>query len=417
MASLLLKFSAVGLSALFLLNTQAIAAEDPIPYYLAIGQTETADTNIFRLPKTNGRPPRDLISTTALSVGMDQPLGRGRLVADLQLNINRYKNNRQLNYNGGQGSLRLDWESINRLSGDVSIYQKKTLYTPSLGGVALQKDVVSDFGLATNVRLGLVTLWSLEGGVAYNKSTHSSVAQSGQELNQTAFNFGVRLRPSDLWSAGVGYRQTNAKYPRAVLNTNGTYAADKVTRRDLDFSGDWAPTGISKFDARFSITKQKYSLQSDRTGSFLTGLIGYQWVPTGKTKLRVELARDTAVGVGDKKFPLVGQPESDSSVANSLRLTASWDATAKIATEAGYSYSQRKLEKTIIGLSSTGAVTRSDNSGHDHTQTLSVGANYRPTYNILLGCKLTYEKRSSNCLAVSSPYSANIGTCQVQIRI
>jgi hypothetical protein len=198
---------------LILTLPHARAAEDPVPYYIGVTQTETADTNIFRRPKS-APILRDLISSTALIAGVDQPLGRGKLVGDIQLNTNHYKNNRQLNYNGGQGNLRLDWESINRLAGDIGVYRRQNLYnTPSLNGsLSSERDVVSDTGGNIGIRMGLVTLWSLEGGLAYNQTRHSNVHQSSLELDQTSGNLGVRLRPSDLWSVRLGVRETSVRH-------------------------------------------------------------------------------------------------------------------------------------------------------------------------------------------------------------
>jgi hypothetical protein len=91
-----IRLAHLALCPLVLLTCQpACAAEDPVPYYLGLSQAFTADTNIFRLPK-NVPVRRDLISSTALTAGLDQPLGRGKLVADIQLNTNRYRNNKAM---------------------------------------------------------------------------------------------------------------------------------------------------------------------------------------------------------------------------------------------------------------------------------------------------------------------------------
>jgi opacity protein-like surface antigen len=418
-----IRLAHLALCPLVLLTCQpACAAEDPVPYYLGLSQAFTADTNIFRLPK-NVPVRRDLISSTALTAGLDQPLGRGKLVADIQLNTNRYRNNNQLNYNGGEGNVRLDWESINRLSGDIALYRRQSLYNaPSSNGtLSTERDVISDSGLNLGVRLGLVTLWSLEGGLAYNQTRHSSDRQVSQELNQTSGNLGIRLRPNDLWSTRLGLRQTHATYPRAEPTTlggavGGDYASDTIRRNDIDLSGTWTPSGASQLDARISATRQKHSLRSYRTSNLITGLLGYNWLLTGKTKLRLELVRDSAVGAGDRNFALTGQPGGDSSVSNQLVVSGNWEATAKISADAGYTYSQRKLEN--IGVNSStlaiGPLTERDN-----THTLGLGATYRANAHVQLGCRYTHEKRNTNNAnsQLTTPYSVDTGKCQLQLRI
>jgi hypothetical protein len=418
MTSMTLRIQAWALCPLLLLTlSHAQAAEDPVPYYLGISQTETADTNIFRRPKS-APILRDLISSTALIAGLDQPLGRGKLVGDIQLNTNHYKNNRQLNYNGGQGNLRLDWESINRLAGDIGVYRRQNLYnTPSLNGsVSNERDVVSDIGGNIGIRMGLVTLWSLEGGLAYNQTRHSNSQQSSLELDQTSGNLGIRLRPSDLWSVRLGLRETSADYPRASHALNGEYFSDKVSRHDIDLSGTWTPSGASQLDARLSATRQKHTLRGYRSSNLATGLLGYNWLITGKTKLRATLSRDASVGAGDRNLGLLGQPNGDASVSNQLSLTGTWEATAKITTEASYAYSQRKLEATSAQLTTPTTLLVTPLSGRDTTNTLALGATYHPNSHLQLGCKLTHEQRSAQG-QVSSSYAANTGMCQLQLRL
>jgi hypothetical protein len=393
------------------------AADDPIPYYVGVSQTVTADTNIFRLDKA-GPVKRDLISSTALEAGLDQPLGRGRFVADIRLNTNRYKNNDQLNYSGGEGNLRLDWESINRVSGDIVLYRRQSLYNPPNGSISNERDVVSDMGTNIRARLGLVTVWSLDGGVAYNQTRHSNSQQTAQELNQTSGNVGVSFRPNDLWSVRLGLRETSAKYPQAILVANNNYLSDNIKRHDIDLSGNWNPSGASKLDARVSVTRENHSQQGYRNGNLLTGLVGHNWLITGKTSLRTELARDTSVGAGDRNLGLLGQPNGNATVRNSISFNGKWEATAKVSVDGGYSYGRRKLENVALTNNNTGVLSKTV-SAQDTTNTLSIGATYRPNNTVQLGCKLTNEKRgvSGDTNAGTSRYSVDTGMCQLQLRI
>jgi hypothetical protein len=395
-------------------------ADEPRPYYFGASQAFTADTNVFKAPPS-GSVQRDLISTTGLLAGLDQPMSRSRLVGDIGLNANRYINNRQLNYFGREGKLRLDWESINRLSGDAGLYQKQGLYSAADQALSTERNVVTDTGANLRVRLGLVTRWSVESALAYNKLKHSDAAQSRQNLSQTAGNLGVRLRPSDLWSVRLGVRETHGKYPHALLQANGTDTADKVNRQDIDLSGEWSPSGASQWDARLSRTHQSHSLAGYGSSNLVTGLVGYNWAPTGKTRLRAELARDTSVGAGDYNLNLIGQPNADTQVRNSLLLGAKWNATAKINVDAQYSRSQRKLASTPTVLTDTGFLIVLPSSGRDTTQAFTLSGSYQANRSTQLHCKLSRELRSvqlnESTLLSTNPYNANMGMCQVKFRI
>jgi hypothetical protein len=403
---------------------QAVAAaDDPVPYYLGVSQTETADSNVLRLEDNGSRTPRDLISTTGLNAGLDQPIGRGRLVVDLNVNTNNFKNQKQLNYTGGEGKLRLDWETLYRISGDISLHQENTLYrsNPSTSVVVNERDVLRNSGADLRARIGLVTRWSLEGGASYGESRHSSRSQSFQDLTQTSGNVGIRFRPSDLWSVRLGVRDTRAEYPN-IGRQNGTNQSDDVHRSDIDLSGDWSPSGNSKLDARLSSTRERHSLTGTRDINTWTGLLGYNWLLTGKTHLRLQLARDSNVGNSDVDSRLsppspdtATRSTSDTQARNRLSLQANWDATSKISADFGYTHVRSKLDNNLSNAL-TGATRKI--TEHDRSNIVGLGLTYRPTRNVLLGCKLSHEERSADAKAeLTFPYKVDTGSCQVQFRI
>ena len=420
----------VLLCAMLAAGSSAVWADDPIPYYIGASQTETADTNVFRLPE--GRPhPRDLISTTALIAGLNQPLGRGRLTADLQLNANYFKNNDNLNNNGGQGNVKLDWETINRISGDLALRQQKSLYrsNPSYQQIVTERDLLTNTGANAHLRIGMVTALSLDGGVSYDKARHSSSLQAQQDLDQTAGNIGVRWRPSSLWNARLGWRETRAEYPRySVDPVTGDFTSDKIHRRDIDLSGGWAPSGNSQLDARISSTRTSHTNSNGGgDGNIWTGLLGYNLQLSGKSSVRLQVSRDTDVGNSDADFQLVNPQtnavafgntsSSNTRLRNSVLVNGKWQATSKIALDTSYSYSRRKLannyNQTVGGI--TQVLTETD---YDSFNVASLGLTYNPTQSLQLGCKYTHEEMNAALnVLYTSPYKADTGSCYLQFRL
>jgi len=400
----------------------AAAADEPFPYYIGVSQTETADSNVLRQPDNGSRTPRDLISSTALIAGLDQPLGRGRLAVDLNVNTNNFKNHKELNYTGGEGNLRLDWETLHRISGDISLHQQNSLYrsNPSTSVVVTDRDVLRNSGADFHARIGVVTMWSLESGISYDQSRHSSSTQAFQDLNQRAGNVGVRFRPNDIWSVRLGVRETRAEYPH-IAYQNGNAISDDVRRKDVDLSGDWAPSGASKLDARVSSTREKHSLGGARDVHTWTGLLGYNWTLTGKTRLRATLARDSNVGNSDSELKLTPsdvtlRSANDSQLRNRLSLQGTWDATAKLSADLGYGYVRSKLNnsQTLAAIGASNSL-----NAHDTTHTVGLGLTYRPTRSLQFGCKLSHEERSTDDATqqLSFPYKVNTASCQAQFRI
>lgn len=383
-------------SLLLTLSGLAWADDEPNPYYLGVSQAVTADTNVRRAAE--GQPTgKDLISTTAVSAGLDQPLGRGRLAADLSFNASRYKNNSEFNHNGHNARARLDWESLYRTSGDISLYDGQRLYRNDVGGTpdpsgVSERDLLRTSGINTSMRIGLVTLWTLEGGLSYDRARHSSAQLEANDLTQRSANLGVRLRPSSLWSVRLGARKTEGDYPNYTPDPANPDRHDELERDDIDLSTTWTPNGTSQLDTRISSTHQTHTLLTPRDARFVTGLLGYNWSPTGKTRLRLQFSRDTSVGGTDEEFkpiPSLTSSSTNTGLNNSLLLRSTWNATAKITADASYTYSRRSLE----GSSSLAGVLLSSSNSRDRSHTVGLGVTYQASRAIGLGCSITHDQR------------------------
>src|SRR5262245_180022 len=75
------------------------ALAEPNPYYIGVSEAYTHESNLFRVAR--GQPETsDSYWTTALLGGLDQPIGRQRLFADLAARYSKYREQDQLNNTG-----------------------------------------------------------------------------------------------------------------------------------------------------------------------------------------------------------------------------------------------------------------------------------------------------------------------------
>jgi len=401
------------LAAALLASLPAFAESETSPYYFGVNQAVTGDWNVFRVP--DGQPrPRDIISSTGLLAGIDQPFGRMRLNASAAANANRFKNNKQLNNTDHDTRLQLDWSSIERLSGDVVLYDRKNLdrYDLSSAQNTQAKDMLRVTGGAVRARVGLVTLWSFDGGYSYEQAEHSLADQSSRDVRQGAVNAGVRVSPSDLWSVRLGLRRTDGKYPRfrQLIGSQIVETEDKFTRDDIDLTLNWKPTGNSKFDGRVSSTREDHSTLGQRDSRYFTGLIGYDWILTGKTRLRMQASRDSGAGRSDVDGAILTE-SSDTQVRNSLALRGTWDATSKISVNAGVNYSRRKLDNAFTLNSGTNTQT-----ARDRTLITNLSVSYQAMRGLKLGCRVSHEDRNvkGDNVSTTYPYETTVGTCNLE---
>lgn len=395
----------------------ALAQEDErSPWWFGASQTFTHDSNVFR-SESGTAEASDVISSTGLLGGIDQPLGRGLLSGSFSVNANRYKHNTQLNNNDHALRLQLDWASVEHLSGDVRVYDRRALYNqPIAGRPVMVRDQLTNRGAAANVRVGVVTRWTLEGGVAYDEGKHSNDDFSDRDLTQSSVNLGLRFRPSDLFSWRIGARHAEGKYPRFIDPGTGATIGDEFKRDDIDLSSVWSPSSASSLNARVSATKEDHSALSQRSATFWTGALGYDWRPTGKTSFRLLLSRDSNAGSTDIDYGLVSDSSNDTQKRTTIQGSVRWEATSKIAVYSSLAHSRRTLDDSFTLTLGTNLPSLQRATGRDRTSNATLGVIYQFSRGIQFSCSIAREVRSvtGDTSGVSYPYNVNTGMCNGQ---
>jgi hypothetical protein len=399
----------------------AVQADEPNPWYLGASQTLTQQSNLFRIGRNvagaeqtlpAGVSKSDLVSTTALVGGIDQPIGRQRLYGSINLADNRYRHNSQLNTPSHNLNLALDWSTVERLSGSLGYADNKrqvqfnTLNSAS--SVETRRNIVDTRRVNAVARLGLVTKLTAEAQWAHERVDYSAPEYAFREYRQDSLSLGLNYKPSGLLALGAALRQTRGEYP--LFSALG---ADRFTRDDLDLSANWQPSQVSQFSARLSATRTRYEQDSLRNSSGPTGYLSWNWQPTGKLRLRADLARDFGQSAYAADFGALGTGVIDySTTRTTWRLRVDQDISAKIALSAALTQVHRALVNTAATTAATLGVVR----GSDDTVSVSLGARWTPTRNILLSCDLNHDQRRTNT-ALSTRMSAAVFGCSGQLTL
>lgn len=159
----------------------------------------------------------------------------------------------------------------------------------------------------------------------------------------------------------------------------------------------WTPSGLSRVGARLSYSKEDHTVRPDFSG--VTGSLSWDYRPTGKLRFIMDLVRDTGNEASFNGYQFVaGTATGDNSfVARIARVQAYYDATAKIRVNANAAYVERDL---LAG-------------GSDKTGLVGIGANFQATRSILLGCRISHEKRGGDVQG----YTQNIASCLAQLTL
>lgn len=399
-----------------------IAARDPRPYYLGVSQGFTHESNVFRSP--NGSS--DTYSSTSLLGGLDQRIGRQRLFGTASVSANRYFKQSELDNTSYALNAGLDWETINKLSGNVNAGLSRNLAAPAVSGVVpgARRNIGQTQTIGTTVRYGGASLLTLEGNVGYSQVDYTDPAFAPSETRGQTAGVTLYFRPGGPLRVGVGGRLTRTEVPRALLDPiAGTYQSNTVDGKNLDLSAEYRLSGLVDARGRLSYTRQDNSnpLISGADFSGLTGGLNVTYVATGKTALNFFAARDAGVTssafngfiVDTSQLTPVRTFQSgtyqNNQVTNSAGVNASYAATGKTTANAGLRYSRARLLSTLV---TTGGASTSDTT--DVAKVIFIGASYAISYNWGLNCSASHEARDVSGALVSYSYSVNTIGCVTQ---
>ena len=305
------------------------ASAQTSPYTMGLSQSLTHDSNIVRLRDGQASPAglskSDTVSSTALFASIDQPMGRQRVYAGATLRSIHYASNGDFDSQGHALKLGLDWQTVARISGKVSLSSDRSARTDvrdrsesSILRSNTETANQADFSLS----MGLTTPLSVEAAFSKRDLRYSAPEARFREYDQTSASLGLRYRLGGATTAGVAWRQTRSDYPGLLSALPDPH--DRRRRQDIDLTLAWVPTGASQLDLRISSGQTEHQRFAERDFSATSGALVWAWRPSGKLRLSTTLARD------------VGQDANTATTAfsrstDTMRLRADHELTAKVS--------------------------------------------------------------------------------------
>lgn len=403
------------LAVLILVGSGAQAQTSP--WYVGAAQTFTHETNVYRLADGVATPAgvskSDLVSSTALLAGLDQPISRQRLYGTATLRSSRFRNNDVLDNEGYSLNAGLDWATVERLSGNLELSADRNLAffnTDTEVGLLTTKNIENSRRLSGTVRVGVVTQYTAEASVEHREVDYSAAEYAARENRQTTGTLGLRWRPRGTNVFGLGLRHTSGTYPRFRELGDGSFERDGFTRTGIDLSAGLEVGGASRIDARVTLGHTRYDEATQRDFSGITGYAAWTWKPGAKLQIVTRLARDDGQNSYFSGNPFLNGVVDYSRTTTALSIGADYAATAKIRLKSGLRVARRDLVRTLPPDS----VLAADASGRDTSTEFTLGASWEPTRSLVFGCDLGIEKRSVSG-ELSLPYGARRFGCYGQI--
>jgi hypothetical protein len=397
--------------ALGLVFSGAAGAETS-PYYYGIGQSFTFDSNPNNLANES-----DTYSSTTVFAGFSQPVSRQRFYGDISASVNRFFSNGQLNNVSYSLQTGVDWEAINRLSGNISYGMNRNLAALSATSSMFNGKNIEDTGqFNLSGRWGFGARTSLLLGYQHREIDLS--VEDVRDAKYNIFNVGLEREFSPDLDAGVGLRYTRGALFRYAAPNSTQLVGYNSDRKDIDFTGRWTITGLSTVNGRVSLTNESYdSGIAGRDFSGVTGFINWRYQPTAKLVFNTAFIRDigsssnfnvqpitvntTNTATGNNAVMQTGPlitTIANTTVNNTLQFGVGYEVTSKIQLNGGLRYS-RGTDRTDNGSSAS-----------SNTVGTTLGFTYLPTRSVSLGCNYAHENRSTS-MVTAFEYSANTITC------
>lgn len=362
----------------------AAAQDSQRPYHVGIKQDITRESNVLSAP--SGGETSDTISTTTLLGGLNILFGRQRLFANASVFRQGFSEIKARNNNGYDVGAGLDWSTIERLSGKLSLNSYRRQADYFVGGIVpvSLSNIERSNDVRAGIRWGADSLLALEAGLGRRQVDFSAPEFAARAYRQNNASLGLTYRPSGILTLGTGVSGQRTTYEVAAP---GQSAADRGKRQDVYFTANWVPTGASSVNARVNIGKTEYELARAANFSGVTGSLAWLWKPTGLLNLTTTLSRDTGQEAGIQRL-IAGAPVSAtdfSRVTSALHVRADYELTGKIQVNAGFGYSRRGLVDGFTGV-----------AGSDNTTALSLGARWAALRTLTLGCSVSRGSRSAS---------------------
>ena len=354
----------------------------------------------------------DNVTSLALIGGLDQPIGRQRVFGDLTLRSNRYARNELLNHQSYSVTGGVDWQTIERISGNLTLKSNRDLVRFSsterpTGG----RNLVTTRQADASARIGVVTRYTFEAGGNWRSVDYSDREYDGRDFRQQTAFIGARYWPSGTNYLGLTLRNGSGRYPgfRTAANTT---AGDGFDRRDVDLSLSLQTSGSSTLFARTSYSRINHELPGRADYAGFTGLFRGTFNATAKLQFAAEVARDRGQEIDILLFdPAVGVARVESArLATVARLRAAFAASTKTEVHANASATRRTLAQTSL-------FTNVQESGRERSTQFGLGASWTPTRTSRIGCDVSRDQRRSDIASARLNISANSTTCFAQLTL
>lgn len=381
--SVILMPLAFGLCAVYGADAIADAGDVLRPY---VGLMVAHDDNLFHL--SNSDQAQTFLGSSSLadtyrrlSAGIDieKQFSQQRLIASLNLSRTRFNHYSQLDNDGKDLSVALNWHLGTHIDGNVGTSYVETLtpfaeFRTQERNLRTQKHIFADAGWRFH------PAWRVRGSVSGDRLDYALQSQRASDRDLTAEEIGLDYLAADNGTIGVQVGHSTGAYRFKELI--GPFAvANDYSQTEVLGKADWLVTGKTRLQFLGGWVERKHDAFSERD---------YRGVSARATAIVKATGKVTFTGSLWHEIGSVDDLAASYSVNNGISLNTVWDATSKLRMELVGRDEKRDYSGTaalpILQLSTRKSTYRY----------LSLTGTYVPTRNWQLALTGYHDQQSSN---------------------
>ncbi len=395
----LVGFNATLLSLLLMISTSALAAPSAMSslsegldvFQFNAGVSTRYDDNLFR--QASGLEESDIINRLSLGVSIDAQYSLQTIRFNAGITRNRYRTNDRLDWDNKNYGGSWSWAITPRLTGTLSANRNEQVVNfndilvnnndPDSIQQIIQSNRNESFLFDYNVFGG----WHVRGGASQQEQKNSQSFQQNPTFTTKGVDLGVRYDFRSGSQLTVMNHTRRGDNDDRVLSPNAFFD-NAFKENETEMVLNWLLSAKSTLRTDFGYYKREHDNLSVWDYSGFQGGVAYQWTPTGKLAVNIDLS--SRLGTF-QSIDVSGNVQNSYTRTTSFSIRPVYQYSSKISFNGRLSYSKRKFEGD-----KNSAISSSTARKEDDLYSVGLGMNWQPRENASVGLNLSHQKNDSD---------------------
>ncbi|MFT5535219.1 MAG: exopolysaccharide biosynthesis operon protein EpsL [Candidatus Paceibacteria bacterium] len=375
----------MAVCALFCTNAVANPEDVFQPY---VGLSYAHNDNVYGLSSAEqGRALgidslADTYRVMSAGINIDKQISQQHLIANLGLSRSNYDRFTQLDNDGKNALVKLDWQIGSRITGNIGASYAEAL-SPDRGFVTQERNLRTQKQVFFDGAWRFHPSWQVRGKMTRDQLAYALESQRANDRNVNAEEIGIDYLSAGSGSIGLqaGHSTGAYKFPELVGQFNQFRIGNDYSQNEFKGKIDWIASGKTRLQFLGGWVERKHAAFTDRDFSGPNARLIANYALTSKIALTANVYRE----IGS-----VDDTTASFTLNNGVSLGSTWDLTSKVQLSANASTVKRKYDGTPA-LPTLQLSTRSDSY-----RNISVGANYIPTRKWSISLNAYRTEQSTN---------------------